>query len=226
MNSLQPLPESLTGTGQNYTAFSFFVATASVSQYHEERYIMAEKYQTNSASHVGSQSATGYLKYGPTDCADELQGPRQGNRIQVPVAIVGMACRLPGHCNSPTSLWDFLQRGGVATIKPPPSRFNLSGHYDNSGRPRTMKSPGGMFMEDIDPEEFDGQFFNITPVDCAAMDPQQRQLLEVTYECLENSGVTLEALSGTKTGVIASKGFMGTTVDKYCALLPSDKLTL
>jgi acyl transferase domain-containing protein len=41
------------------------------------------------------------------------------------------------------------------------------------------------------------------------MDPQQRQILEVTYECLENAGIPLEALSGTRTGVIIGTNFIG-----------------
>ncbi|ROT38157.1 hypothetical protein SODALDRAFT_360496 [Sodiomyces alkalinus F11] len=131
-----------------------------------------------------------------------------GHRQQVPIAVVGIACRLPGHGNSPTALWEFLQKGGIAKNEPPPSRFGLEGHYDKTRRPRTMKSPGGMFMEDVDAEVFDGQFFNISRADCIAMDPQQRQLLEVTYECLENAGIPLESLSGTKTGVIAGTNFI------------------
>ncbi|KAJ0305339.1 hypothetical protein Brms1b_010882 [Colletotrichum noveboracense] len=95
----------------------------------------------------------------------------QRNNTQTPVAVVGMACRLPGHSNSPTLLWDFLQRGGIAKNESPATRFSLAGHHDEHRRPRTMKSPGGMFMEDVDPEVFDGQFFNINRVDCIAMDP-------------------------------------------------------
>ncbi|KAL5382066.1 hypothetical protein DPSP01_006743 [Paraphaeosphaeria sporulosa] len=131
-------------------------------------------------------------------------------RTQVPVAIVGMGCRLPGHSTSPTALWDLLERGGVAKNEPPPSRFSLAGHYDkaNPGRPRTMKSPGGMFIEDVDPALFDGQFFNISRTECIAMDPQQRQMLEVAYECLENSGTPIETLSGTNTGVIVGTNFI------------------
>jgi acyl transferase domain-containing protein len=72
-----------------------------------------------------------------------------------------------------------------------------------------MKSPGGMFIEDTDPALFDGQFFNISRTECTAMDPQQRQILEVAFECLENSGVTLETLSGTNTGVIVGTNFIG-----------------
>ena len=132
------------------------------------------------------------------------------HRTQVPIAVVGMGCRLPGHSNSPTQLWEFLQRGGVAKNEPPASRFSLGGHYDGTRRPRTMKSPGGMFLEDVDVAEFDGQFFNISRVDCIAMDPQQRQILEVTYECLESAGISLQKLSGTTTGVIVGTNFIGT----------------
>jgi acyl transferase domain-containing protein len=105
-----------------------------------------------------------------------------------------------------------LERGGVAKNEPPSSRFSLAGHYDkeNPGRPRTMKSPGGMFLEDVDPALFDGQFFNISRTECISMDPQQRQMLEVAYECLENSGTPIETLSGTNAGVIVGTNFVGT----------------
>lgn len=143
--------------------------------------------------------------------SDDGLEPSPRRLVQTPVAIVGMGCRLPGHSTSPTALWDLLERGGVARNEPPASRFSLAGHYDkaNPGRPRTMKSPGGMFIEDTDPALFDGQFFNISRVECIAMDPQQRQLLEVAYECLENAGIPIEALSATNTGVIAGTNFIG-----------------
>jgi acyl transferase domain-containing protein len=65
-----------------------------------------------------------------------------------------------------------------------------------------------MFMEDVDPAVFDAQFFNTSRVDAIAADPQQRQLLEVTYECLENAGIPLEQISGTRTGVIIGNSFI------------------
>lgn len=134
---------------------------------------------------------------------------QRASRTQVPVAIIGMSCRLPGHSNSPTELWNFLKQGGVASNEPPPSRFNLAGHHDKHRRPRTMKSPGGMFMEDVDPAVFDAQFFNISRLDAIAADPQQRQLLEVTYECLENAGVPLETISGTSVGCLVGTNIVG-----------------
>ncbi|KAI1178918.1 PKSKA1 [Nemania sp. FL0916] len=138
-------------------------------------------------------------------------------RTQVPVAIIGMSCRLPGHSNSPTELWNFLKQGGIAKNEPPASRFNLAGHHDKHRRPRTMKSPGGMFMEDVDPRVFDAQFFNISRLDAISADPQQRLLLEVTYECLENAGVPLEVISGKSVGCL-----VGTNIVDYAAMQNRD----
>ncbi|UKZ54393.1 hypothetical protein TrVGV298_008201 [Trichoderma virens] len=120
--------------------------------------------------------------------------------LQKPLAIVGLACRLPGHSTTPKKLWDFLERGGVANNDVPKTRFNLKGHYNGSTKPKTMRSPGGMFIEDIDPRDFDASFFGVSGSDATAMDPQQRQLLEVVYECIENAGVPIENLSGAKIG--------------------------
>ncbi|RAL12642.1 polyketide synthase fmaB [Aspergillus homomorphus CBS 101889] len=120
--------------------------------------------------------------------------------IQEPIAIVGMACRLPGENDSPHRLWEFLMKGGVADTEAPETRFNRKGHYDGSDRARTSRSSGAMFMETVDPAAFDAKFFNITPQDAISMDPQQRILLEVVYEALENAGISLESISGEKYG--------------------------
>ncbi|CAM1502384.1 Fc.00g043680.m01.CDS01 [Cosmosporella sp. VM-42] len=118
-----------------------------------------------------------------------------------PIAIVSVACRLPGHCMNPQQLWEFLINGGVAiSNSPPESRFNIKGHFDGSRKTHTMVSPGGMFIEDIDLQAFDSQFFNINRGDTIAMEPQQRQILEVVYECLENGGVPLESITGKEIG--------------------------
>ncbi|KAI2616727.1 reducing type I polyketide synthase [Hypoxylon sp. NC1633] len=113
-----------------------------------------------------------------------------------------MACRLPGHCHNPRALWKFMKRGGVAETGVPESRFNLSGHYDGSQKRFTMKTPGGMFLEDTDPADFDAQFFNINRIDASSMDPQQRVLMEVVYECLENAGIPLESLAQKRVGCL------------------------
>ena len=129
--------------------------------------------------------------------------------VQEPVAVVGMACRLPGESNSPSQLWDFLMRGGIAKNEAPETRFSLSTHHDGSKRPKTMRSPGGMFLEKIDPRDFDAQFFGTSSTDTTAMDPQQRQLLEVVYECLENAGISLESLSDAEVGCFVGSYSVG-----------------
>lgn len=126
-----------------------------------------------------------------------------------PIAIIGMACHLPGDSNSPHSLWTLLERGHCAVAGVPESRFNLTGHYDKSRKPNTLKSPGAMFCENIDLSRFDANFFSISRQEAIAMDPQQRQLLEVVYECLENAGVTLQALNGACVGCFVASSTSG-----------------
>ena len=129
--------------------------------------------------------------------------------LQDPVAVVGLACRLPGNNNSLDAFWKFLELGCVASNEPPETRFNLPGHYDGTARPKTMRSPGGMFT-DIDPKDVDAQFFGLSRTEAIAMDPQQRQLLEVAYEGLENAGLTLEHISGQTFGCFVGSYASGT----------------
>ena len=122
--------------------------------------------------------------------------------IQEPVAVIGYACRLPGGNSNPHKLWQFLERGGIASNKVPSTRFNIGGHWDGSLKPRTMRPCGGMFLEDTDPADFDASFFEMSRVDAISMDPNQRQMLEVVYECLENAGLRLEDLNGALVGAL------------------------
>lgn len=131
------------------------------------------------------------------------------HHIQEPVAIIGMACRLPGENNSPQALWEFLERGGIASNGVPENRFNLKGHYDGSRKPGTMRPPGGMFLENVDLADFDAPFFEISRTEAISMDPNQRQMLEVVYEGLENAGITLESLDGASVGCFVGSYAVG-----------------
>lgn len=122
---------------------------------------------------------------------------------QDPIAIVGFACRLPGGNHSPQKLWDFLERGEIAPNQVPRTRFNIDGHYDGSHKPGTMRPLGGMFLEDIDLADFDASFFEISGGEATAMDPNQRQMLEVVIEGLENAGITLEQINGAPVACYA-----------------------
>ncbi|KAI9037475.1 type I polyketide synthase [Aspergillus affinis] len=137
--------------------------------------------------------------------------------IQEPIAVVGMACRLPGRSDSPRKLWEFLMRNGVADTDVPADRFNFKGFYDGSDRPQTLRSPGAMFMESVNPAEFDASFFNIPPQEAISMDPQQRILLEVIYEGLEEAGIPMESLAGEKYGC-----FVGAHTGDYWDIFARD----
>ncbi|KAI1355392.1 polyketide synthase-like protein [Xylaria sp. FL0043] len=116
-----------------------------------------------------------------------------------PVCIVGMACRLPGEVNSPAELWQLLldKRSTQSTV--PLQRYNISGYYSQEGdKAGVMNVDGGYFLKE-DVRHFDNEFFGINNFE--AMDPQQRKLLEVVFECFENAGASLDKMSGSNTGV-------------------------
>lgn len=135
---------------------------------------------------------------------------------QTPIAVVGLSCRLPGDCNSPEQFWKFLVDGKIAGLTPPSTRFSLDGHYDGTLRPLTMRSPGGMFIN-ADPRDLDAGFFGLSQVDATSMDPQQRQLLEVVYEGLENAGLTMEGIKSKSFGC-----FVGSYASDYSDIQTRD----
>lgn len=75
----------------------------------------------------------------------------------------------------------FLEQGKIAINTPPGTRFSLKTHCDGSLKPQTMASPGGVFLQGIDPRDIDAHFFRLSGIEASSMDPQQRQLLEVVY---------------------------------------------
>lgn len=124
--------------------------------------------------------------------------------VGAPIAIIGMACRFPGAPNL-RDYWRLIEEGRSGVREVPPERWNADAFYDASGEaPGKMSVRWAAFISN--PDQFDPQFFGITPREAVRMDPQQRILLEVAWEAMENAGRPAEELAGTKTGVFIGIG--------------------
>ncbi len=120
-------------------------------------------------------------------------------REETGVAIVGMACRFPGASNV-MEFWNQLEAGANAVTD---GRWNSgttgSCADELTGGFNVYRSGG--FVDGID--RFDARFFQIAPVEARMMDPQQRMLMETSWQALEDAGIDPGGLRGSRTGVYA-----------------------
>ncbi|MBV8414100.1 MAG: SDR family NAD(P)-dependent oxidoreductase [Verrucomicrobia bacterium] len=130
------------------------------------------------------------------------------NARDEPIAIVGAEVRLPGNANL-QSFWHLLLNKYDAVGRVPANRWDSDYYYDpDFSKPGRIYTQEGAFLDRI--EEFDAEFFRLSPREALSLDPQQRLLLEVTWEALENAGIRPSALAGTTTGV-----FIGISSNDY-----------
>ena len=119
----------------------------------------------------------------------------------IPIAIIGIGCRLPGGANNLDQLWDMLAEGRSAWGEVPAERWNWKSFYHpHTSARESLNFKSGYFLpQDI--AAFDARFFGIPAREASGIDPQQRLLLETTFEAIENAGIPQESLRGSDTSV-------------------------
>jgi acyl transferase domain-containing protein len=135
----------------------------------------------------------------------------------MPIAIVGMSCRLPGNVTTPDEFWELCSRARSGWSETPKERFeNASFHHPNPGKSGCFNAIGGNFLKE-DLGLFDAPFFSLTAQEATSMDPQQRLLLECTFEALDSAGIPKHQIVGKEVGV-----FIGGSFSEYESQLFAD----
>jgi len=131
---------------------------------------------------------------------------------RVPLALVGIGCRLPGGSRDTASFWKMLAEGRTGITEVPVDRWCADRFYHpDPAVPGRMTTKRGGFIDHL--KDFDAAFWGITPREAMRMDPQQRWLLETSWEAIEDAGVAPSWLRGKNVGV-----FVGISTHDYGSL--------
>ncbi|AHH14971.1 polyketide synthase [Nocardia nova SH22a] len=126
------------------------------------------------------------------------------------IAIVGLSTRLPGAGSTPESTWDFLINRGDAIRERPEGRWSeFTGDPDIAAAVENGNTLGGYLDQDV-VKGFDAEFFAMSPVEVERVDPQQRLMMELTWEALEHARIPANTLKGEAVGV-----FIGTSTNDF-----------
>jgi rifamycin polyketide synthase module 1/2/3 len=126
----------------------------------------------------------------------------------LPIAVVGIGCRLPGDADGPARFWELLRGGRDATTDVPRARFDVDAFFDpvRGALGKTYVRRGAFIHAD----EFDADFFGLGPREAEALAPEHRLVLETTWEALEDAGQDPFSLAESMTSV-----FLGMTASHY-----------
>ncbi len=158
------------------------------------------------------ESQISHLSNVVSDKANETRSSSDGIREDRlgDIAIVGVACKLPGGIETSEDLWKFLSSEASAISSLPKNRWRWPDGIDPSNTHEGIDRGG--FVQGID--EFDAEFFRISPKESELMDPQQRIMLQLSWQCIEDAGYAASDLAGSRTGV-----YIGASGSDYQLLL-------
>ena len=148
-----------------------------------------------------------YMNGQPTN-GETIDGSQ--SHCRPPIAICGLALRLPAGLKTPQQLWDFLLAGFDARSRIPSSRYNVAAFHDPTGKHGTVMTEYGYFLDE-DIGALDTSFFSMPRVQVERTDPQHRLRLEVVRECFEDAGET--AWRGKRIGC-----YMGNLGEDWCEM--------
>ena len=133
------------------------------------------------------------------------------------IAIIGVATRFPGDANTPEQYWTLLHDGVDAVTDRPADRYQeFLEDKDVEAKVNVAPTRGGYIKSEYI-RYFDPEFFSISPREAEQVDPQQRMLLELTYEVFEDAHLPISEQRGHKVGV-----FIGASNQDYARILESD----
>jgi polyketide synthase PksL len=132
------------------------------------------------------------------------------------IAIIGMSGIFPDAENL-EALWENLINGKDAIREIPATRWEWKKYHDQTTGTKSPLKWGG-FIPGI--ENFDAQFFNISPREAELMDPQQRLFLQTAWKAIEDAGYSTHQLAAIKTGL-----FVGVFSNDYAELIQQNRIS-
>ncbi|KAI1779468.1 polyketide synthase [Hypoxylon cercidicola] len=137
------------------------------------------------------------------------------------LAVVGMACRMPGGADTPERFWELLMDGIDTHTVVPSDRFDIDAHFDPSGK--TENAVGTRYGNFIsNPGHFDAGFFNMSPREAEQTDPMQRLALVTAYEALEMAGFVPNRTPSSHISRVGT--YYGQASDDYREVNASQKI--
>ncbi|MBC2477968.1 beta-ketoacyl synthase N-terminal-like domain-containing protein, partial [Clostridium beijerinckii] len=135
------------------------------------------------------------------------------------IAIIGISCNFPGEADTPEKFWDNIVKGRDCISEVEKERPCIIEDYYNHNQADEYYPKFGGFIKDVD--KFDASFFGISRIEAESMDPQQRKVMEMTWNVIEDSGYNPQSLAGEQIGV-----YLGVHNNDYSELLLDDEDTM